>query len=59
MIRVFVSYRRQDSRHQAGASALTACMALGPEQIFKDVDSIPLTVWISPREVPDRAGRRL
>ena len=42
MTSVFVSYRREDSRHQAGRLYDRLVAHFGPEQVFKDVDSIPL-----------------
>ncbi len=42
MIKVFVSYRRDDSRHQAGRLYDHLVEHFGKEYIFKDVDSIPL-----------------
>ena len=42
MTSVFVSYRREDSRHQAGRLYDRLVAHFRPEQVFKDVDSIPL-----------------
>jgi formylglycine-generating enzyme len=42
MTSVFVSYRRDDSRHQAGRLYDRLVAHFGAEQVFKDVDSIPL-----------------
>jgi hypothetical protein len=42
MIRVFVSYRRDDSRHQAGRLYDYLVEQFGKKYVFKDVDSIPL-----------------
>ncbi len=42
MIGVFVSYRREDSRHQAGRLFDHLVAQFGKEHVFKDVDSIPL-----------------
>jgi hypothetical protein len=42
MIKVFVSYRRDDSRHQAGRLFDHLVEQFGKEYVFKDVDSIPL-----------------
>ena len=42
MTSVFVSYRREDSRHQAGRLYDRLVAHFGSEQVFKDVDSIPL-----------------
>jgi formylglycine-generating enzyme required for sulfatase activity len=42
MISVFVSYRREDSRHQAGRLFDRLVAHFGSGQVFKDVDSIPL-----------------
>jgi hypothetical protein len=42
MIRVFVSYRRDDSRHQAGRLYDHLVEQFGKKYVFKDVDSIPL-----------------
>ncbi len=39
---IFVSYRRDDSRHQAGRLYDRLVAHFGAEQVFKDVDSIPL-----------------
>jgi serine/threonine protein kinase len=41
MINIFVSYRREDSRHQTGRLYDRLVQKFGDEQIFKDVDSIP------------------
>ena len=41
-ISVFISYRREDSRHQVGRLYDRLVTKFGSEQIFKDVDSIPL-----------------
>jgi formylglycine-generating enzyme required for sulfatase activity/serine/threonine protein kinase len=38
---VFVSYRREDSRHQAGRLYDRLVARFGSGQVFKDVDSIP------------------
>jgi formylglycine-generating enzyme required for sulfatase activity len=42
MINVFVSYRRDDSHHAAGRLYDRLVAHFGSEQVFKDVDSIPL-----------------
>ncbi|MGO9471367.1 MAG: toll/interleukin-1 receptor domain-containing protein [Isosphaeraceae bacterium] len=42
VISVFVSYRREDSRHQAGRLYDHLVAQFGKGQVFKDVDSIPL-----------------
>jgi sulfatase modifying factor 1 len=42
MIHVFVSYRREDSRHQAGRLFDHLVAHFGKRHVFKDVDSIPL-----------------
>ena len=42
MIKVFVSYRRDDSRHQAGRLYDHLVEKFGKGFVFKDVDSIPL-----------------
>jgi formylglycine-generating enzyme required for sulfatase activity len=42
MISVFVSYRRDDSRHQAGRLYDHLVEQFGKENVFKDVSSIPL-----------------
>jgi formylglycine-generating enzyme required for sulfatase activity len=42
MIHVFVSYRREDSIHQAGRLYDRLVTRFGSSQVFKDVDSIPL-----------------
>jgi WD40 repeat protein len=42
MIKVFVSYRRDDSRHQAGRLYDHLVEQFGKGFVFKDVDSIPL-----------------
>ena len=42
MTSVFISYRREDSRHQAGRLHDRLVAHFGSEQVFKDVDSIPL-----------------
>jgi TIR domain/Concanavalin A-like lectin/glucanases superfamily len=42
MTSVFVSYRRDDSRHQAGRLYDHLVEKFGKEHVFKDVDSIPL-----------------
>ena len=42
MIKVFVSYRRDDSRHQAGRLYDHLVEQFGKKYVFKDVDSIPL-----------------
>ena len=42
MIRVFLSYRREDSRHQAGRLYDQLVKQFGKGHVFKDVDSIPL-----------------
>jgi len=42
MIKVFVSYRRDDSRHQAGRLFDHLVEQFGDEHVFRDVDSIPL-----------------
>jgi formylglycine-generating enzyme required for sulfatase activity len=42
MTSVFISYRREDSRHQAGRLYDRLVAHFGSEQVFKDVDSIPL-----------------
>lgn len=44
MLRVFVSYRREDSRDVAGRIYDRLVGHLGAENVFKDVDSIPLGV---------------
>ena len=41
-VSVFVSYRREDSRHQAGRLYDHLVAHFGSEHVFKDVDSIPL-----------------
>jgi formylglycine-generating enzyme required for sulfatase activity len=41
MTNVFVSYRRDDSRHQTGRLYDRLVLRFGSPQIFKDVDSIP------------------
>lgn len=41
---VFVSYRREDSADVAGRIYDRLALAFGPDQVFKDVDSIPLGV---------------
>ena len=41
MIKVFVSYRRDDSRHQAGRLFDHLVEKFGKKHVFKDVDSIP------------------
>ena len=45
MISVFVSYRREDSLHQSGRLYDRLVAHFGSEQIFKDVDSIPLGLY--------------
>jgi hypothetical protein len=42
MTSVFVAYRREDSRHQAGRLYDRLVAQFGSEHVFKDVDSIPL-----------------
>ncbi len=42
MTSIFLSYRREDSRHQAGRLHDRLVTHFGPSQVFKDVDSIPL-----------------
>ena len=42
MTSVFISYRREDSRHQAGRLYDRLVAHFGSEQVFKDIDSIPL-----------------
>ena len=42
MTRIFVSYRREDSRHQADRLYDHLVKQFGKEQVFDDVDSIPL-----------------
>ena len=42
VISVFVSYRREDSRHQAGRLYDHLMAHFGKGRVFKDVDSIPL-----------------
>jgi formylglycine-generating enzyme required for sulfatase activity len=42
MTSVFLSYRREDSRHQIGRLYDGLVAHFGLEQVFKDVDSIPL-----------------
>ena len=42
MIKVFVSYRRDDSRHQSGRLFDHLVEQFGDEHVFRDVDSIPL-----------------
>jgi hypothetical protein len=44
MPRVFISYRRDDSRHVTGRIYDRLAQVLGEKQVFKDVDSIPLGV---------------
>jgi hypothetical protein len=39
---IFISYRREDSRHQAGRLYDHLVGQFGKEHVFKDVDSIPL-----------------
>src|SRR5277367_2433845 len=41
-ISIFLSYRRDDSRHQAGRLHDRLVAQFGSDQIFKDVDSIPM-----------------
>jgi formylglycine-generating enzyme required for sulfatase activity len=42
MIKVFVSYRREDSRHQSGRLYDHLVKQFGKGRVFDDVDSIPL-----------------
>jgi formylglycine-generating enzyme required for sulfatase activity len=42
LINVFVSYRREDSLHQAGRLYDRLVAHFGPGRVFKDVDAIPL-----------------
>ncbi|WP_020472052.1 toll/interleukin-1 receptor domain-containing protein [Zavarzinella formosa] len=42
MPRIFISYRRQDSSHQAGRLYDRLETRFGAKNVFKDVDSIPL-----------------
>jgi hypothetical protein len=42
MTSIFLSYRREDSRHQTGRLHDRLVAHFGPGQVFKDVDSIPL-----------------
>ncbi len=42
MLKIFISYRRADSRKDAGRMYDRLAEAFGKENIFKDVDSIPL-----------------
>jgi hypothetical protein len=42
MPKIFISYRRQDSNHQAGRLYDHLSAHFGPDQLFKDVDSIEL-----------------
>jgi Sulfatase-modifying factor enzyme 1 len=64
MTSVFLSYRRGDSRHQAGRLYDRLVAQFGKEHVFKDADSIPLGLDF--REVltervqgPDRGPRRV
>ncbi len=41
MARIFISYRRQDSRYQARSIYSAFVREVGPENVFMDVDSIP------------------
>lgn len=43
-MKVFVSYRREDSRHIVDRISDRLKSTLGPDSVFKDVDSIPLGV---------------
>jgi hypothetical protein len=43
-IKIFISYRRQDSMHQTGRIYDRLEARFGAEAVFKDVDSIPLGV---------------
>ena len=42
---VFISYRRADSNDVTGRIYDRFCTTLGPEQVFKGVDNIPLGVY--------------
>jgi formylglycine-generating enzyme required for sulfatase activity len=42
MTSIFISYRREDSRHQTGRLYDRLVAHFGSEHVFKDVDSIPL-----------------
>lgn len=44
MSKIFISYRRADSEYVVGRIYSDLCAAYGKENIFKDVDSIPLGV---------------
>ncbi len=51
-MKVFISYRRSDTEYIAGRIYDRLVSALGKDQVFKDVDSIPtvpifVTRWIS------------
>src|SRR4051794_34079483 len=41
MPKIFICYRREDSAHQAGRLYEHLAFHFGPEDVFKDVDSIP------------------
>lgn len=43
-LRVFISYRREDSSHVTGRIYDRLSEEFGPDNVFKDVDSIPLGV---------------
>jgi hypothetical protein len=44
MVNIFISYRREDSLHQAGRLYDRLAAYFGSRHVFKDVDSIPLGV---------------
>lgn len=44
MPKIFISYRREDSRHVTGRVYDRLVMAFGQHRVFKDVDSLPLGV---------------